>query len=332
MPRTVLLLSALIGLMVSAWPTLGQSPRTTVILEVLLPDAARLFIEGKEFGATAGLRRFESPPLRPGKYTYTVMVILPGPKGPQKITRKIDVRPGDFEAVDFRPHGAGERVPDVLYEPTPQKVVDALLNLAQIEADDVLWDLGCGDGRIPVAAASQFGIQARGFEIDPMCLEAARANVEKNGVGKLVAIEDRDIFTLDLSRGPTVVSLYLLPSLNLRLLPQLQKLPAGARVLSVGHRLGDIPPDEQVWVKEEDFFVYLWRVETLRRATSADADRPAATSPRRQRGWTEKPAGCPFKCKTPVWVRCASIWRFRNSGVAPKRPNRLPRIRGRRRR
>ncbi len=273
MPRTVLPLSALIGLMVAAWPAQGQSRRTTVILEVLLPEAARLFIEGKEFGATAGIRRFESPPLRPGKYTYTVTAILPGPKGPEKITRKIDVRPGDFEAVDFRPQGAGKRVPDVLYEPTPQKVVDALLNLAQIRAGDVLWDLGCGDGRIPVTAARRFGIQTRGFEIDPMCLKKARANVAQNGVGKLVAIEDRDIFTLDLSQGPTVVSLYLLPSLNLRLLPQLQKLPADARVLSVGHRLGDIPPDQQIWVEEEDFFVYLWRVETLRKATSADAAR-----------------------------------------------------------
>ena len=148
-------------------------------------------------------------------------------------------------------------------------MVEALLDLAQLKADDVLWDLGCGDGRIPVTAARQFGIQARGFEIDPMCLEESRANVAKNGVGKLVAIEDRDIFTLDLSRGPTVVTLYLLPSLNLRLLPQLQRLPAGARVLSVGHRLGDIPPDQQVTVEAEDFVVYLWRVETLRRATPA---------------------------------------------------------------
>lgn len=304
MPRTVLLLSALIGLMAAAWPALGQSRRTTVVLEVLLPEAARLFIEGKELRATAGLRRFESPPLRPGKYTYTVMAILPGANGPQKITRRIDVRPGDFEAIDFRPRGAGKRVPDVLYEPTPQKVVDALLNLAQIRADDVLWDLGCGDGRIPVTAARQFGIQARGFEIDPVCLEKARANVAQHGVGKLVAIEDRDIFALDLSQGPSVVSLYLLPSLNLRLLPQLQKLPPGARVLSVGHRLGDIPPDQQIWVKEEDFFVYLWRVETLRKATSADAVRPAASSP--PRGGTQKTAGRQINCQTRASGRRAS--------------------------
>lgn len=280
MPRAMLLLAGLIGLAASAWPALGQSPRTTVIVEVLLPEDARLFIEGEETKATGWLRKFESPPLSPGKYTYTVMAILPGVNGSRTITRRVDVRPGDFESIDFRPRREGERVPDVLYEPTPQKVVDALLSLAQLQKGDVLWDLGCGDGRIPVTAASQFSIQARGFEIDPMCLEAARANVTKNGVGRRVSIEDRDIFTLDLSREPTVVTLYLLPSLNLRLLPQLQKLPAGARVLSVGHRLGDIPPDEQVWVEEEDFFIYLWRIDTLRRVTPSYTESASKASTR----------------------------------------------------
>ena len=122
---------------------------------------------------------------------------------------------------------------------------------------------------------------------------------QKNGVGKLVAIEDRDIFTLDLSQGPTVVTLYLLPSLNAKLLPQLRKLPAGARVLSVGHRMADIPPDQQVTVDTEDgeYTLYLWRVETLRKlsglaattqsvlgATANGADRPWISSTRRCRG------------------------------------------------
>jgi uncharacterized protein (TIGR03000 family) len=295
MPRAVLVLDCLIGLGIAAQPTLGQSPRKTVILEVLLPDNARLFIEDQETKSTGWMRTFESPPLPPGKYIYTVKAIVPGPNGPQTVTRRLDVRPGDFESIDFRPRREGERVPDVLYEPTPQKAVEALLDLARLKADDVLWDLGCGDGRIPVTAARTFGIEARGFEIDPVCLREARANVRKKGVGKLVAIEDRDIFTLDLSQGPTVVTLYLLPSLNERLLPQLQKLPAGARVLSVGHRMADIPPDDQVTVDTEDgdYTLYLWRAETLRQhsgaaatqcaheTTAAGADGPWISSPRR---------------------------------------------------
>jgi uncharacterized protein (TIGR03000 family) len=296
MPRSVFVLAGLMGLAVSAWPALGQSPRKTVILEVLLPDDARLFVEDQDTKSLGSMRTFESPPLPPGKYIYTIKAIVPGPNGPQTITRRLDVRPGDFESLDFRPRREGERVPDVLYEPTPQKAVKALLDLAQLKANDVLWDLGCGDGRIPVMAARKFGIEARGFDIDPKCLKEARANVRNNGVDKTVTIENRDIFTLDLSRGPTVVTLYLLPSLNERLLPQLQQLPAGARVLSVGHRMADIPPDQQVTVDTEDgdYTIYLWRVETLRQypgtatttqrafeATAAGADCPCGSSTRR---------------------------------------------------
>lgn len=266
MPRTALVLACLIGF-VSAQPAVAQSPRKTVILEVLVPEDARLFIEGKEFKATGEIRRFESAPLRPGKYTYAIKAILPDPKGDKTVTRSIEVRPGDYEEIDLRPRRADKRVPDVSYEPTPQKAVETLLKLAGIQVGDVLWDLGCGDGRIPVTAALKFGIKARGFDIDPKVLKEARANIEKAGVGKLVAIEDRDIFTLDLSKGPTVVTLYLLPSLNAKLLPQLRKLPDGARVLSVGHRMADIPPDRQVTVRTEGdtYTLYLWRVETLKR-------------------------------------------------------------------
>jgi len=163
----VLVLACLFGFGVLDRPALAQSSRTTVILEVLLPEDARLFIEGAEVNATGWMRRFESPPLPPGKYVYSIKAIVPGPMEPLTVTRHIDVRPGDFESIDLRPRRAGERVPDVLYEPAPREVVEALLDLARIKADDVLWDLGCGDGRIVVAAARTFGIRARGFDIDP---------------------------------------------------------------------------------------------------------------------------------------------------------------------
>jgi len=256
----------------------GQAGRTTVILEVLLPEDARLFIEDQEMPGRGALRRFESGPLSPGKYTYTLKAIVAGPNGAQTMTRDIDVRPGDFEEIDFRPRKAGDRVPDVLFEATPEVAVEELLHLAKINPGDVLWDLGCGDGRIPVAAALKYGIEARGFDIDPKCVEDARASVKKNGVERLVVIEDRDIFTLDLSKGPTVVALYLLPSLNARLLPQLRKLPEGARVISVGHRMADIPPDEQVTVDADDgaYTLYLWRVETLRKYGGVEPTTPKA--------------------------------------------------------
>ena len=276
--RAVLAVACLIGITEEARTAFGQSTRKTVILEVLAPEDARVFIENQDTQSTGALRRFESPPLSPGKYTYTVKAIISGTNGPQTITRIVDVRPGDFEEIDFRPQGAGDRVPDVMFEGTPEAAVDALLDLAGLKPDDVLWDLGCGDGRIPVAAAYKYGVKARGFDIDPKCVDEARSNVRVNGLEHLVAIEDRDIFTLDLSQGPTVVTLYLLPSLNARLLPQLRKLPDGARVISVGHRMGDIPPDNQVTVDTEDgeYTLYLWRVETLRKHSGPDETKRVA--------------------------------------------------------
>ena len=197
-------------------------------VEVYLPDDARLFIEGHESRANGSMaRRFVSPPLPPGKYVYTIKAIIPGPNGPRTVTCQVDVRPGDFESIDLREPGK-RPVTDVEYEPTPQIVVDAP-RLGKVTRNDLLWDLGCGDGRIPVTAARKFGCKARGFDIDPQRVKDSLANVRKHGVERLVTIEQRDIFTLDLSQGPTVVTLYLLPRLNARLLPQLRKLPAGSR-------------------------------------------------------------------------------------------------------
>jgi uncharacterized protein (TIGR03000 family) len=245
--------------------TVAQDYRKTVTLEVYLPEGARLFIEGQDATFKAPMRRFVSPPLPPGKYTYTVKAIIAGPNGPQTVTHLIDVRPGDFESIDLRPPGK-RPITDVEYEPTPQKVVDAVLRLAKVTSKDVLWDLGCGDGRIPVTAAKEYGCEACGFDIDPERVKDSLANARMHGVERLVKIEQHDIFTLDLSKRPTIVTLYLLPSLNAKLLPQLRKLPPGARVISVAHRMADIKPDEQIVVDTElgEFDVYLWKAETLR--------------------------------------------------------------------
>jgi len=250
------------GIPAGAW---AQESRSTVTVEIYLPKGARLFIESQEMSAKAPMCRFVSPPLPPGKYTYNIKALIPGPDGPQTVTRQLDVRPGDFESIDLRPPGK-RPVADVEYEPTPQKVVDALLRLAKVTKEDVVWDLGCGDGRIPVTAAKDYGCKAYGFDIDPERVKDSIANARKEGVEELVTIEQRDIFSLDLSKGPTIVTLYLLPRLNAQLLPQLRKLPAGARVVSVAHRMADIVPDEQIVVDTPlgEFDVYLWKADTLR--------------------------------------------------------------------
>jgi uncharacterized protein (TIGR03000 family) len=265
MRRNLVLAAGLFACLIPAG-TFAQEDRKTVTVEVYLPQGARLFIEGQEMRASAPMVRYESPPLAPGKYTYTITAIVPDPNGRRTVTNVLDIRPGDFESIDFRE--PGERpITDVEYEPTPQNVVDRALRLASVTDKDVLWDLGCGDGRIPVTAARHYGCQARGFDIDPERVKDSVANVRKHGLERLVTIEKRDIFTLDMSNGPTVVTLYLLPRLNAKLLPQLRKLPPGARVVSIAHRMADIKPDEQIVVDTElgEFNVYLWKAETLRR-------------------------------------------------------------------
>jgi predicted RNA methylase len=126
---------------------------------------------------------------------------------------------------------ATNRTPDVIYVPTPQPVVEKMLEMAEVKKGDVVYDLGCGDGRIVVTAAKKYGVKAVGFDIDPQRVKEAKENVRTNKVEHLVTIKQEDIFTLDLQEA-SVVTLYLLPDLNVRLMPQLAKLKPGSRIVS----------------------------------------------------------------------------------------------------
>ena len=152
-----------------------QDNRKTVTIEVYQPEGAKLFIEGRDSTFKGPMRRFVSPPLPPGKYIYTITAIIPGPNGPKTVTHQLDIRPGDFESIDLREPGQ-RPIADVEYEPTPQNVVDAALRLAKVTSNDVLWDLGCGDGRIPVTAAKTYACKASGFDIDPERVKDSLAN------------------------------------------------------------------------------------------------------------------------------------------------------------
>jgi SAM-dependent methyltransferase len=137
------------------------------------------------------------------------------------------------------------RRPDVLYVPTPEDVVDAMLVLSRVGKDDVVYDLGCGDGRIVVTAAERYGAHAIGYDIDPLRVAEARQNVIAHHVEHLVQIELRDIFTLDLSAA-SVVALYLLPELNVKLLPQLERLKPGSRIVSHDFDIAGVVPENVV--------------------------------------------------------------------------------------
>lgn len=155
---------------------------------------------------------------------------------------------------------------DVIYVPTPQKVVDKMLAVAGIQADDVLYDLGCGDGRVVITAARKYGIRAYGFDADPERIEESRKNAIDAGVEHLVTFEQKDLLTVDLSPA-TVVTLYLTPELNVELIPQLQKLRPGSRIVSHDFDMEGVEHERTWTVVAEDHqvpddrihYVYLWK-------------------------------------------------------------------------
>ncbi len=160
-----------------------------------------------------------------------------------------------------------ERRPDVIYVPTPHDVVEAMLKLAKVTKDDIVYDLGCGDGRIPVAAAKTYGCKAWGFDIDPERIKDSLKNVKENNVEKLVTIEKKDIFQLDLSKA-NVVTLYLLPSLNVKLIPQLEKMKPGSRIVSHSFDMEGVIPDKIEKVSTKDGgerTIYLWTTPLKKR-------------------------------------------------------------------
>ena len=140
------------------------------------------------------------------------------------------------------------RNPDILFVPTPQEVVDVMLEMVGVTKNDLVYDLGCGDGRIVVTAAKRYGCRGVGYDIDPVRVVESLENVRKNGVQDRVRIEQKDIFTLDLSEA-SVITLYLLSSLNVKLIPQLEKVKPGTRIVSHDFDMqGIVTPDSTVTV------------------------------------------------------------------------------------
>ncbi|MDR7191512.1 SAM-dependent methyltransferase [Luteimonas terrae] len=154
---------------------------------------------------------------------------------------------------------APSREPDVIYVPTPEPVVDAMLNLAGVKEGDVLYDLGSGDGRIPIAAAQRFGVRGVGIDINPVRVREANANAETAGVTDLVTFKEADLFEEDISEA-SVVTLYLLQSLNVKLRPKLlAELKPGTRIVSHAFDMADQWKPEQTQ-EIDGTRIYLWTV------------------------------------------------------------------------
>ena len=153
---------------------------------------------------------------------------------------------------------SGQKGKDVVWVPTPDHLVAAMLKLGGVTSNDIVYDLGAGDGKVAISAAKEFGARAVGIEYNKNFIPLADCLVKAAGVTEKAKVIHGDIFEMDFSEA-TVVTMYLLPELNIRLMPILQKMKAGTRVVSHSFLMGDWNPDERIVVRGADA-VYLWIV------------------------------------------------------------------------
>jgi SAM-dependent methyltransferase len=173
---------------------------------------------------------------------------------PQSDTRQ----PGTSGTATQPEVSTPHRQPDVIYVPTPRGVIDEMLRMAKVRADDVLYDLGCGDGRIVITAAQEFGTRGVGIDIDPQRIREANENAQQAGVTDRVRFLNEDLFEADISQA-TVVTLYLLESLNEKLRPKLlRELKPGTRIVSHDFKMGDWEPEQAL--EMNGLRVYFWTV------------------------------------------------------------------------
>jgi len=150
------------------------------------------------------------------------------------------------------------RNPDVIFVPTPQELVDDMLRLADVKQGDVLYDLGSGDGRIPITAARRYGIRAVGIDIDPARIKEANENAKTANVTRLVTFRQEDLFLAGWKEA-SVITLYLLPELNLKLRPRLwAELKPGTRIVSHAFDMGDWKPEKKL--ESNGRTVYFWTI------------------------------------------------------------------------
>jgi hypothetical protein len=166
------------------------------------------------------------------------------------------------QATEVASPAAPRKEPDIHYVPTPQELVDVMLDMAKVGKDDILYDLGSGDGRLVIAAAKKYGARGVGIDIDPQRISESRENAKKAGVEDKVRFLEQDLFQSDF-HDASVVTLYLLSELNLRLRPRLfAQLKPGTRVVSHAFIMGDWEPDEQktIEVGGQSYAAYYWVV------------------------------------------------------------------------
>lgn len=259
-----------------------QAPASAAIqvssrVTVTLPDEqATLFVEDMAIPGSGASRSFDTAPLANGttyRYTFTT-TWEPNAYTTMTRTRVVSFRAGDRLAIDLTIDDPSDRVL-VIYVPTPDDIADEMVKLAAVTADDVVYEPGCGDARITIAAVRAGAKRGVGIDIDPERVEESRARVQAAGLADKIEIRLGDALDIpDLSTA-TVVLLYMGDHFNLLIRPILwRQLPVGARVVSHRFKMGDWEPDKTITVSSADsgeYELHLWTItEELKRRAAAD--------------------------------------------------------------
>jgi uncharacterized protein (TIGR03000 family) len=272
LPRRVLLTAAFALVMAPLVRSQDRDTERRATLTVRVHPEAKLTVDGTATRQKGGTRVFNSPPLEPGKtYSYTfVAEWMPGNNYETwTVKRKVSFKAGDKIEVDMRKPDTkqGDSL-KIIYVPTPPEIVDAMMKLANVGKDDVVYDLGCGDGRIVVTAVKKYNAKRGvGVDLDPERLLEAEANAKRAGVETKVEFRKGDVLKIKDISEATVVMLYLSDDLNVLLRPMLQEqLKPGARIVSHRFTMGDWKADKTEKVNvdqeiEEDKLIHLWTIK-----------------------------------------------------------------------
>jgi uncharacterized protein (TIGR03000 family) len=251
----------------------AQAPDTEerrAFLTVRVYPEAKLTVDGAETKQTGAVRRFYSPPLESGKnYFYTLVAEwMPGNNyETYVVTRKVAVEPGKRIEIDMSKMDSkqGDKL-IIRWVPTPPEVVDAMMKLGNVGKDDVVYDLGCGDGSLVITAVNKFHAKRGvGVDLDPKMVKESRENAKRAGVDDKVEIREGDVLKVKDLSDATVVLLYMSDDLNLLLRPKLQEqLKPGARIVTHRFLMGDWKPDKTESIVGEDgdtYNIHLWTIK-----------------------------------------------------------------------
>jgi uncharacterized protein (TIGR03000 family) len=257
---------AMVGL--TALPLLAgqESDSRAAKLRLLVPAAAKVTIDDRATTSVGDERVYETPALAPGK-TFTYQIKATWEDGGVKIVRMAaaKVQAGKETVVDLRPGSKDGSSSQIIFLPTPDVVIAKMLEMAKVAKDDVVFDLGCGDGRMLVAAAKSLGARGVGIDLDPQRVKEALANVQKEKVDNLVEIRHGDALRVPDLESATVILLYMLPEFMAKLKPVVVKqCKPGTRIVAHDYPFPDWEPQRRLTLPSKgrltQHTMYLWVV------------------------------------------------------------------------